>query len=57
MQLISNMEMKGRDITPLMGEFFGRTDIGPWRKNFVIPNELAHKLIAREIKGRSSSFL
>ena len=52
-QLISNMQMNGRDIRPLMGKFLGRIDIGPWRKNFVMPNELAHKLITRETKGRA----
>ena len=36
-----------------MGESFGRIDIGPWRKNFVMPNELATKLIIRLIKGRA----
>ena len=36
-----------------MEEFLDRMDIGPWRKNLVMPNELAHKLIIREIKGRA----
>ena len=38
---------------PLIGESLGRMDIGLSRKNLVIPNELAHKLIIREIKGRA----
>ena len=45
------MQMKGRDMRPLMEEFLGRTDIGPWRKNFVMPNELALKLIIKVIRG------
>ena len=47
------MQMNGRDMRPLIGESFGRIDIGPWRKNFVMPKELATKLIIREIKGRA----
>lgn len=43
--------MKGRDINPLRGESFGRICIGPVRKNLVMPNELAVKLIIRVING------
>ena len=48
-----NMAMKGSDTSPLIGESFGRTLIGPCRKNFVMPNELAIKLIVKVIKGRA----
>ena len=45
------MQMNGRDMRPFIGESLGTMEIGPWRKNLVMPNELAHKLIIREIKG------
>ena len=40
-------------MSPLSGESLGRADIGPWRKNFVMPNELAMKLMVKLIKGRT----
>ena len=49
----SNIHIKGSDINPLIGESLGRTGIGPCRKNFVMPNELALKLIIKEINGRA----
>ena len=45
------MHIKGSDINPLIGESLGRTGIGPWIKNFVMPNELALKLIIKVING------
>ena len=47
----NSKQIKGRDISPLTGESFGRRGIGPWRKNFVMPKELAHKLIIKLIRG------
>ena len=38
------MEMNGMERTPDRGESLGRTGIGPFKKNFDIPNELESKL-------------
>ena len=38
-------------------EFLGRNDIGPVKKNFDIPNELANMLKRKVINGRASIML
>ena len=45
--------MKGIERMPFKGEFFGRNVIGPSRKNLVIPNELANKLITNVRRGNT----
>ena len=45
--------INGRDKRPFKGEFFGRNDIGPLKKNLVIPNELANKLKMKVRRGRA----
>ena len=51
--LRSNMITKGRDISPLIGESFGRMGTGPDKKNLLIPKALAAILITNVIKGRA----
>ena len=51
--LRSNVEMKGKEISPLSAESFGRIEIGPCKKNFVLPNELVIILDISVIKGRA----
>ena len=53
MQFKHNMQINGTDTRPLIGESLGRIGIGPWRKNFDMPNELATMLIVNVIKGRA----
>ena len=53
MVLISSVQMNGSDMSPLRLESFGRMGKGPWRKNFVIPNELETILLTRVIRGRA----
>ena len=45
--------MNGRDIKPLIGESLVRSDIGPCRKNFAIPKELAKMLTVNDMRGRA----
>mgnify|MGYP006864184434 CR=1 FL=1 len=47
------MVTKGRDISPLIGESFGRMGTGPYKKNLVIPKALAAILITNVITGRA----
>ena len=51
--LRSNVVTKGRDISPLIGESFGRMGTGPDKKNLLIPKALAAILITNVIKGRA----
>ena len=53
MELIISMQRNGRDIRPLAGWFLGSIGIGPDKKNFVIPKELAQMLRINVIKGRA----
>ena len=53
MQFKHNMQTNGKDTSPLIGESLGRMGIGPCRKNFDMPNELATMLIVNVIKGRA----
>ena len=53
MVLISSVQMNGSDMSPLRLESLGSMGKGPWRKNFVIPNELETILITRVIRGRA----
>ena len=52
-ELMSNVQIKGSDMSPLKGESFGRIGMGPRKKNLVMLKELATILITREIKGRA----
>ena len=51
--LRSNMVTNGRDISPLIGESFGRMGTGPDKKNLLILKALAAMLITNVIKGRA----
>ena len=51
--LRSKMMAKGRDISPLIGESFGRMGTGPDKKNLLIPKALAAILRTNVIKGRA----
>ena len=52
-ELMSNVQINGSDMSPLTGESLGRIGMGPCKKNLVMPNELATILITRVIKGRA----
>ena len=47
------MVTNGMDISPLIGESFGRMGTGPDRKNLLIPKALAAILVTNVIKGRA----
>ena len=49
-----HMEINGMDMRPDRGESLGRKWIGPFKKNFDIPNELANKLKRKVPTGRAS---
>ena len=53
MQFMSIMHTKGRDTSPLRGESLGRIFIGPCKKYFVMPKELAIMLMHNVIRGRA----
>ena len=53
MQFMSNIHTKGRDTSPLRGESLGRIFIGPCKKYFVMPKELAIILMHNVIRGRA----
>ena len=46
-----NKDINGIERTPFRGAFFGRNEIGPHKKNFYVPKELANRLIRNESKG------
>ena len=48
------VEMKGMERRPDRGESVGRKEIGPFKKNFDIPNELVNKLKRKVPTGRAS---
>ena len=47
-------QTNGSDNNPFNGAFFGRNDIGPLKKNFVIPNELENTLKIKVMRGSIS---
>ena len=49
---MSNVQIKGSDMSPLTGESFGRIGMGPCKKNFVMPKELATILMANLILNK-----
>ena len=51
MVLRMHKQKNGSDNKPFKGDLFGRNDIGPFKKNLVIPNELANKLMIKEKRG------
>ena len=53
--LSNKVHTKGSDIIPFTGASLGRMGNGPMRKNLVMPNELAKKLITKVIKGSAWS--
>ena len=55
--LSNKVHTKGSDIIPFTGASLGRMGNGPLRKNWVMPNELAKKLITKVIKGSAWSRL
>ena len=46
-------QRKGKERSPFKGEFFGRKDMGPLKKNLLIPKELANKLKRKVRMGRA----
>ena len=49
-----NTDKNGIDKMPATGADFGKTDKGPFSKNFVNPNEPANKLRVKVITGNVS---
>ena len=45
--------MNGMERMPFKGEFLGRNVTGPFRKNFVMPNELANRLNTNVRSGKT----
>ena len=50
---IKNKVIKGVHAKFFMAELLGRNCIGPFRKNFVVPNEAANKLKKNVKRGRN----
>ena len=53
MVLRKQRQRKGKDRSPFKGAFFGRNDMGPLKKNLLMPKELANKLKRKVKSGRA----
>ena len=53
MVLRRQRQIKGKESSPFKGEFFGRKDMGPLKKNLLMPKELANKLKIKVMSGRA----
>ena len=48
----TNVRKNGTDKIPENAEFLGRKVIGPFNRNFVIPNEAENMLIKKDMAGK-----